>query len=159
MFNRLWKREKSLKDPLFTFFFLHIIYLLFFELHTKGGWPPARILMHSFTDTTGLLLDTLWSQTIKLNHNVSNLNFIDVKRIIPYCFLRINYKVFEILNFLKYYFFSEWTSYQLKISLPFLSSLLGGCNSKATANPSKSDDKIVQEMYNWSEVHSQKKYY
>ena len=34
------------------------------------------------------------------------------------------------------------------------------CNSKATANPpTKSDDKNGQEMFNWSEVHSEKKYY
>ena len=31
---------------------------------------------------------------------------------------------------------------------PFLSSLLGGCISKATPNPSKSDDKNGQEMFN-----------
>ena len=36
----------------------------------------------------------------------------------------------------------------------FFHSLLGGCNSKATANPPKSDDKNGQEMFNWSEVHS-----
>ena len=47
----------------------------------------------------------------------------------------------------------------LNISWPFLSSLLGGCNSKAPANPRKSDDKNGQEMSNWSEeVHSEKKY-
>ena len=28
--------------------------------------------MHSFTDTTGLLLEALWSQTIQLNHIVYN---------------------------------------------------------------------------------------
>ena len=72
MFNRLWKKKKSLKDPLFTIFFFKLLFTFFFKLHTKGGWPPARILMHSFTDTTGLLLETLWSQTIKLNHTVSN---------------------------------------------------------------------------------------
>ena len=32
----------------------------------------------------------------------------------------------------------------VNISTTFLSSLLGGCNSKATANPPKSDDKNVQ---------------
>ena len=32
----------------------------------------------------------------------------------------------------------------MNISWTFLSSLLGGCNSKATANPPKSDDKNVQ---------------
>jgi hypothetical protein len=31
---------------------------------------------------------------------------------------------------------------------PFLSSLLVGCNSKATAKPPKSDDKTSQEMFN-----------
>ena len=35
----------------------------------------------------------------------------------------------------------------LNISWPFLSSLLGGCNSKATANPHKSDDRNVQEIF------------
>ena len=34
-------------------------------------------------------------------------------------------------------------------------SLLGGCNSKATPNPPKSDDKNGQEMFNWSELHSE----
>jgi hypothetical protein len=34
------------------------------------------------------------------------------------------------------------------ISWPFLSSLLGGCNSKTTADPPKSDDKNGQEMFN-----------
>ena len=38
------------------------------------------------------------------------------------------------------------------ISWTFLSSLLGGCNSKATANPPKSDEKNVQEIFNWSEA-------
>ena len=37
--------------------------------------------------------------------------------------------------------------------LVILSSLLGGCNSKATPNPPKSDDKNGQEMFNWSELH------
>jgi hypothetical protein len=32
---------------------------------------------------------------------------------------------------------------------------LGGCNSKATTNPPKSDDKNGQEMFNWSELHSE----
>ena len=32
-------------------------------------------------------------------------------------------------------------------------------NSQASANPPKSDDKNGQEMFNWSEVHSEKKYY
>jgi hypothetical protein len=44
----------------------------------------------------------------------------------------------------------------LNISWPFFSSLLGGCNSKATANPPKSDDKNGQEMFNWSELHSER---
>jgi hypothetical protein len=44
----------------------------------------------------------------------------------------------------------------LNISWPLLSSLLGGCNSKATANPPKSDDKNGQEMFNWSELHSER---
>ena len=43
---------------------------------------------------------------------------------------------------------NEPHSDQLNISWPFLSSLLGGCNSKATANPPKSDDKNGQEMFN-----------
>jgi hypothetical protein len=33
---------------------------------------------------------------------------------------------------------------------------LGGCNSKATPNPPKSDDKNGQEMFNWSELHSER---
>ena len=40
----------------------------------------------------------------------------------------------------------------LNISCPFLSSLLGGCNSKATVNPPESDDKNGQEMFNGSEI-------
>jgi hypothetical protein len=48
---------------------------------------------------------------------------------------------------------SECNADQLNIFWPFLSSLLGGCNSKATANPPKSDDKNGQEMFNWSELH------
>ena len=51
---------------------------------------------------------------------------------------------------------SECNSDQLNISWPFLSSLLGGCNSKATPNPSKSDDKNGQEMFNWSKLHSER---
>ena len=35
----------------------------------------------------------------------------------------------------------------VNISSIFLSSLLGGCNSKATLNPPKSDDKNVEEMF------------
>ena len=35
----------------------------------------------------------------------------------------------------------------VNISSTFLSSLLGGCNSKATPNPPKSDDKNVEEMF------------
>ena len=62
-------------------------------------------------------------------------------------------------GFYKQHFFSEWTTDQLNISWPFLSSLLGGCNTKATSNPLKSDDKNGQEMFNWWEVHSKKKYY
>ena len=42
---------------------------------------------------------------------------------------------------------SECNSNQVNISWPFLSSLLGGCNSKATPNPPKSDDKNVEEMF------------
>ena len=42
-------------------------------------------------------------------------------------------------------------------------TIFGGCNSKATSNPPKSDDKNGQEMFNivfnWSEVQSEKKYY
>jgi hypothetical protein len=38
----------------------------------------------------------------------------------------------------------------------FFHRLLGGCNSKATANPPKSEWK---KMGNWSELHSEKKYY
>jgi hypothetical protein len=51
---------------------------------------------------------------------------------------------------------SECNSAQLNISWPFLSSLLGGCNRKATANPLKSYDKNGQEMFNWSELHSER---
>ena len=47
---------------------------------------------------------------------------------------------------------SECNSDQLNISSPFLSSLLGGCNSKATPNPPKSDEKNGREMFNWSEL-------
>ena len=35
----------------------------------------------------------------------------------------------------------------MNISSTFLSSLFGGCNSKATPNPPKSDDKNVEEMF------------
>ena len=49
--------------------------------------------------------------------------------------------------------------FQMNISWPFLSSLLGLCNRKATANLSKSDNQNGQEMFNWSEVQSGKKYY
>ena len=35
----------------------------------------------------------------------------------------------------------------MNISSTFLSSLLGGCNSKATPNPPKSDNKYVEEMF------------
>ena len=59
----------------------------------------------------------------------------------------------------KWYFFSERTSDQLNISWSFLSSLLCGCNSKATANPPKSVVKNGQEICNWSELHSEKKCY
>ena len=62
-------------------------------------------------------------------------------------------------GFCKKLLLSECNSDQLNISWPFLSSLLGGFNSKATANPPKSDDKNGQEMFNWSEDHSEKKYY
>ena len=58
------------------------------------------------------------------------------------------------MDFISGIYFSEWTSDYLKISWAFLSSLLG----KATANPHKSDDKNGQEMFNGSEVHSEKKY-
>ena len=51
-------------------------------------------------------------------------------------------------GFYMWYFFSEWTSDQLNISWPFLSSLLAGCNSKATANPPKSDDRNGQASRN-----------
>ena len=44
------------------------------------------------------------------------------------------------------YFFSEWTSDQLNVSWLFFSSLLGGCNSKATAHPPKSDNKNGQRL-------------
>ena len=57
------------------------------------------------------------------------------------------------------YFFSEWTSDQLNISWPFFSSLLGGFAVALLLNPPKSDDKNGQEMFNWSEVYSEKKYY
>jgi hypothetical protein len=40
--------------------------------------------------------------------------------------------------------------------LAILSSLLGGYNSKATPNPPKSDDKNGQEMFKWSELHSER---
>jgi hypothetical protein len=50
----------------------------------------------------------------------------------------------------------ECNSDQLNISWPFLSSLFGGCNSKATLNPPKSDEKNGQEMFNWSELHSER---
>ena len=59
-------------------------------------------------------------------------------------------------GFCKKLLLSECNSDQLNISWPFLSSLLGGCNSKATANPHKSDDKNCQEMFNWSELHSER---
>jgi hypothetical protein len=36
-----------------------------------------------------------------------------------------------------------------------LPSLLGGCNSKPTPNPPKSDEN-GQEMFNWSELHSER---
>ena len=35
----------------------------------------------------------------------------------------------------------------MNTSSTFLSSLLGGCNSKATPSPPKSDDKNVEEMF------------
>ena len=35
----------------------------------------------------------------------------------------------------------------MNISSTFLASLLGGCNSKATPNQPKSDDKNVEEMF------------
>ena len=59
-------------------------------------------------------------------------------------------------GFCKKFLLSECNSDQLNISWPFLSSLLGGCNSKATPNPPKSDDKNGQEMFNWSELHSER---
>jgi hypothetical protein len=49
------------------------------------------------------------------------------------------------------------------MSWPFLSSLLGGFGFALLLHPRKSDDKNGQEMlkilFNWSEVHSEKKYY
>ena len=46
--------------------------------------------MHSFTDTTGLLLETLWSQTIKLNHTVSNSKLQRYKNnYVPYIYLTV----------------------------------------------------------------------
>ena len=62
------------------------------------------------------------------------------------------------MDFISGIYFSEWTSDYLKISWAFLSSLLGGCNSKATGNPHKSDGKNGQEMFNGSEVNLEKKY-
>ena len=56
-------------------------------------------------------------------------------------------------EFYKYYFFSEL----LNISWPFLSSLLGGFAVALLLHPTKSDDKNGQEMFNWSEVPSEKK--
>ena len=53
-------------------------------------------------------------------------------------------------------FLSECNSDQLNISWPFLSSLLCGCNSKATPNPAKSDHTNGQEMLDWSELHSKR---
>ena len=50
----------------------------------------------------------------------------------------------------------------LNISWPFLSSLLGGFGVALLLHPPKSDAKNGQEMFNivfnWSEVHSEKKY-
>ena len=67
------------------------------------------------------------------------------------------------MDFVRSYFFTNATSTSWTFLGQFLSSLLGGCNSKATPNPPKSDDKNGQEMFNvvfkWSEVHSEKKYY
>ena len=71
--------------------------------------------------------------------------------------------MYGLYGFCKKLLLSECNSDQLNISWPFLSSLLGGCDSKATPNPPKSDDKNGQEMFNVvfnrSEVHSEKKYY
>ena len=43
--------------------------------------------------------------------------------------------------------------------LTIFSSLLGGFAVALLFYPAKSDDKNGQEMFNWSEVHSEKKYY
>ena len=58
-----------------------------------------------------------------------------------------NLKINGLLKygFCKKLLLSECNSDQLNISWPFLSSLLGGCNSKATPNPPKSDDKMVKK--------------
>ena len=46
----------------------------------------------------------------------------------------------------------------MNISWPFLSSLLGGVAFALLLHPPKSDVKNDQEMFNWSEVYSEKKY-
>ena len=49
-------------------------------------------------------------------------------------------------------------SFEIEIVRPFLSSLLGGFAVALLLHPPKSDDKKGQEMFNWSDVHSEKKY-
>ena len=61
---------------------------------------------------------------------------------------KISIKIELKYGFCKKLLLSECNSDQLNISWPFLLSLLGGCNSKAKANPPKSDDKNGQEMFN-----------
>ena len=73
--------------------------------------------------------------------------------------------------FYKQYFFSEWTSNQLNISLTFLSSKFDApviktlerikfsSNQNIGEDASNFDEKNLEETFNWSEVHSEKKYY
>ena len=71
----------------------------------------------------------------------------------------------------KQYFFSKWTSDQLNISLTFLSSKFDApviktlerikfsSNQNIGEDESNFDEKNLEETFNWSEVHSEKKYY
>ena len=74
-------------------------------------------------------------------------------------FLRISKLAYASLlkyGFCKKLLLFECNSDQLNISWPFLSSLLGGFGVALLLHPPKSDDKNVQEMFNWSEFHSER---
>ena len=47
----------------------------------------------------------------------------------------------------------ECNSEQLPTFFHFVITFMGGCNSKATANPPKSDDRM-KKVDNWSDLHS-----